>query len=176
MVTESSCFGEIPFLEAKKLIESVEPMLEGSLHFSQKWLDENHWEAIPIPDTFDELDTDRLSRMAKQVAAIEGFAILLEVDAEYKVYRVAWSSSNLLSFDKEFPLTNYLLIPENLGFAVIKEASYYFIIAGPANTIRTMVENSVDSARESFRNYANEDFWPDSIRIMLNEVADTYER
>lgn len=143
--------------------------------FRLDWLRDRNWIAVPVPDSIDDNHADALSDMSKESGDLHCYAVSIERDATEDVYSFPMTPSGIWGFEMEFTLQNMLAFPPSLNFAILRETSYYFVVAGPAPIVEIGVGDSLSDARTEFRTYAKDDFWREDESEWLCMTAKRYE-
>jgi hypothetical protein len=156
-------------------VSLIEPLVIKPNNLSLTWLNTQQWAAVPIPDSLNERDAKLIAEAAQQSGYSEGIVVTTELNEKPQVYKISITQEDLLTFNLEFSLSNFVITTEDLGFAIMSEAGYYFIIAGINSFVRKSIGGSLPAARISFREYAEDATWPANTQKFLIEVAKRYE-
>ncbi len=159
-------------LVIRKIQRMIEPMVEKPSDFNLEWLDNHRWAAVPVPDSINLVEAEWIAEAANSVGVEECFAITTELEGEPICFRVPMDRDSVLQADFDLALMNAMIVPDGAGFAVLRESSYYYLVAGETALVRRAVGCSFETAREMYRDYAvgfeKEKDW-------LVGVADRYE-
>lgn len=158
-----------------KIISNMLKMVKNKSHFRLDWLNDRSWIAVPLPDSINDEYAQMMSDMSEESGESRCYAVSIDSNNADNVYHFPSTADGFWEFEMEFPLQSYLVLPESLNFAILKDAVDYLIIAGPASLVRIGVGGSISDARTQFRSYANDGFWTDEERRWLNMVANRYE-
>lgn len=156
-------------------VSLIEPVVEKPAQLSSQWLTKRKWAAIPIPDSFNEIDAKRIAKTARQYGYSTGIAVSTELGEASEVYKIKFTKNDLLTFDSQFSLSNFLITTEDLAFVIMKEAGYYFIIAGKSDFVSRVVGDTFVKTRAKFKEYAEDADWPIKTRKALIEIAERYQ-
>ena len=93
------------------------------------------------------------------------YAISTESDAFG--YEFELSQNSLLEFRRACSLQHFLIVPNNLSFAILDEGDYYFIVAGSRNFCRQAIGVSFKTAHLMFREYAQSEPYGPAQEFLL---------
>ena len=161
--------------EAMSLIEDI---VDKPWHLNVQWLASHQWAAVPVESAshFDERDAELISQAAASMGCSWCLAAATEtLENSILCYRIQISKKGLLEFSRETTALNYVLLPEDRGFAVLCTSEDYYIVGGPREFVTKAVGTSIDEARQMFLKFADDQFWPESERKRLIAVAQKYE-
>lgn len=153
----------------------IEPLIIKPNNLSSTWLNKQQWAAVPVPDSPNEKDAKLIAEAAQDSGYSEGIVMTTELNEEPQVYRISITPENLMAFELEFSLNNFVMTTEDLAFAIMHEAGYYFIIAGTNSFVHKSVGGALSAAKNAFREYAEDTTWPVKTRNYLIEIAKRYE-
>lgn len=154
----------------------IEDIVEKPFHLKKEWLIQNKWLAVPTESPIYEQEAEWLSEAATKVSCNECLAIPTELQPfDYPFYRVPMTETGILDFAWESGGINYLLIPENKAFAVLKTTEDYSLFAGTIDFVTKAIGSSISTARDMFLRFASDSLWKESERNLLLDVAKKYK-
>ena len=152
----------------------IEDLVDRPNHLSLSWLSRHKWAATPVPDGFNDMDAEWISEAAQEAGYHVCLAVSTELEGDTICYQVDMTQDGLMEFGLEYSLTNFVIVPEDRYFAIMKESGYYFIVAGPKEFVRKSIGCSFRTARMMFDLYADDD-WPPRTKAFWKGVAKRYE-
>lgn len=165
-------------IEDSTIIAKAEFLIEGLVdkpsHLSLSWLRKHGWAAVPVPDSFNDMDAEWISEAAQEAGYNVCLAVSTELEDDTRCYQIDMTQDDLVEFDLEFSLLNFVIVPEDRYFAIMKESGDYFIVAGPKEFVRKSIGCSFRTARRMFDLYAD-DNWPARTKAFWQGVAKRYE-
>lgn len=154
----------------------IEDIVEKPIHLRNEWLTRNRWLAVPTESPIYEREAEWLSEAAMEANCNECLAIPTELQPlDYPFYRVRMTQTGILDFAWESGGINYLLIPANKAFTVLKTTEDYSVIAGRSDFVTKAVGSSIPVARDMFLRFANDSLWKESERGFLVDIAKRYK-
>ena len=117
------------------------------------------------------MDAEWISLAAHEVGC--NFCLAIEL-GKNNVYEIELTQDNLLEFDSKISTSDYIIVPTNRYFILMRVRGSHFIIAGPKQFVRKSIGCSFQTAREMFEIYAD-DPEPPERKELLREVAKRYE-
>ena len=152
-------------------------LLDKPEDFSQKWLINRKWMAVPIPDRITEIDAPKIvDSVTKHFQNEKIVAISTDIGTNDIFEFKEFSIKTLLEFDRYYSLHNFVILSSNISFCILKEAGLYVIIAGPPAFVEDATYLPVSSMMAEFWEYAKDGFSIESIRRYLIVLANKYEQ
>lgn len=125
---------------------------------------------VPVPDSFSEDEASGLASAAAARGISSAVAITTEPDIYAEQFLVQMVTDDVIEFDLGCHLRYFLLVPESGEFAVLHEANFYWLLAGPPDFVTDVLQQSPADAFDAFeREYASGD-WPRNARTMFEEL------
>ncbi|MGO9118089.1 MAG: hypothetical protein ACLQPD_10805 [Desulfomonilaceae bacterium] len=162
-------------VEIDHILQLVDALVDRPNHFSLEWLQTRCWAAIPRPGVMSDMDAEWIGEAANNIGCQECFAITTELGRNPICYRIAMTQKGLVDFESQPLPFDFVIVPKDLRFAIMSQASSYFIVAGPKSFVRTAVGCSSRTARQMFLDYYSDEFWPDDTRQRFASLAKRYE-
>lgn len=160
------------------MIQRLESMIEGLIdkpsHLNTDSIAKKRWVAVPVEKGrhFEEDEVEIISRAIQVLGYTECFAIATELIGEYpRCYRIPMTKEGLIDFSQECAGLNFILVPEDLSFAILCTSEDYNIFAGPLRFVESALGVDLSTARMKFREVASDAWW----KGRLLEVANKYE-
>lgn len=155
----------------------IEDLVDKPWHLNIEWLVRHRWAAVPVESAshFSERDAELLSEAAKLLDCHKCLAVATEpLLPEELCYRVPTTQEGLLEFSHEATALNYVLLPEDRSFSVLCTSEDYYLVAGSREFVTKAIGASIDSGREAFLKFADDQLWPEATRRRLIAVAERY--
>lgn len=158
----------------QRLQSTIERLVKKPWHLNTDWIADKKWVAVPVEKGrhFEEEEAKTISHTLLLFGYTECFAIATEPMGNYpRCYLVPPTKEGLIDFSKECAGLNFVLIPENLSFAILCTSENYNIFAGPSDFVEKAVGTDIATARIKFREVASDEWWEGR----LLKVARKYE-
>jgi hypothetical protein len=139
----------------------IQDIIDSPGNFKVDWLIHNKWIAVPVESAshFNRSDTEIISHALQTINCAYCFAIATEPLANFNRYfQVSTTSEGLLTFSKQCSHFNFVLIPEDLSFAILCTVYDYYVVAGSSKFVEQVVGGSIEVARTRFNKFASDDF------------------
>lgn len=158
-----SDFHPVTDLKLIALLEAaVTPLLDGPWHLRVEELARRSWAAVPVekgrhiePDA-----AEPLAAALQQQTSGPCYAVATEPTGQQpRCYLVGTSAEALLSFSHECAGLNFILVPRELGFALLFTSEDYNVYAGPRQFLEAVVAQPLKEARSAFEQYADDPWW-----------------
>jgi hypothetical protein len=144
----------------------MQRLLDGARHFSVEEIARRGWCVAAFPDAISEEQAKGIVAAAARRGIRSASAGTTESEEEQ--FELSVTSDGLLEFDANGLLRYYLLVTEQ--FAILLEANYYWLIAGPADFIEDAFGRSPAALlREFLSDYAEAE-WPPTTAAVLREM------
>jgi hypothetical protein len=164
--------------EIARLQALVGQVIDRPNHLSLDWLTRQGWDAVPTESAsyFVERTASRLANACQLLGQTECYAIATEpVKNAPLVYRLSTETDALLEFgEMAYPML-YVLVPENLEFAVLLTPDYE-LVAGPHPFVVSVLGTTVAEARSHYAAFFTSDKWSDENRHWFESVIQRYQR
>ncbi len=146
-------------------------MIDGERHFKLAALSSRRWCVAVVPDSITDDIASRLASAARRRSCDRGLAITTQGSVHEQQLVVPLTAEGFIGFEFSLLLRYFLLVPENEAFALLHEANYYWLLAGPPTFIVESLGMSPAGSIDQFlRDYANLKEWPARTRDVLREV------
>lgn len=170
---------KIQAISDQKIIQrfqsAIERLVEKPWHLNPDWIANKKWIAVPMEKGrhFEEEEAKTISHALLFFGYTECFAIATEPMGDYPhCYLVPPTKEGLLDFSKECAGLNFILVPENMSFAILCTSENYNIFAGPSDFVEKAIGTNIAAARAKFREVASDEWWEGK----LLEIAEKYEK
>ncbi len=159
----------------KQYNDLLAEILDHPEDFSQEWLIEHRWVAVPIPDRIIEKDAIAIIKsVSKYFNEEKILAISTDIGTNDIFEFKEFSVKTLLEFDRYYSLYNFVILSSDISFCILKEAGLYVIIAGPSSFVEDASSLPVSSMMAEFWEYATDKSWFEPIKKHLVKIADKY--
>ena len=157
-----------------KLDLVIQDIIDSPGHLKVDWLINNKWIAVPVESAshFNIIDAEVISHALQTINCEYCFAIATEPFANFpRHFQVSTTSEALLNFSKQCSHFNFVLIPEDLSFAILCTVYDYYIVTGSSKFVKQAVGGSLEVAQTKFNEFASDNCW----KGRLLEVAKRYK-
>jgi hypothetical protein len=161
--------------EIDHFVQLIDGLVDRPNHLSLEWLQAVHWAAIPRPDEMSYMDAEWIAEAANNIGCHECFAITTKLGRDPICYKIPMTQKGLMDFELQALPFDFVIVPKDLTFAIIRQARDYFIVAGPKSFVRTAVGCSFRTARQMFLDFYNDEFWTEDARQWFVSLAKRYE-
>lgn len=146
-------------------------MIEDERHFKLAAMSNRQWCVAAVPDSITDDIASRLGSAARRRSCDRGLAITTQSSVHEQQLVVPLTADGFIGFEFSLLLRYFLLVPENETFALLHEANYYWLLAGPSSFIEESLGLSPEASIDRFvRDYASSKEWPPRTRDVLHEV------
>lgn len=146
-------------------------------HLDSDFLRSEGWVAVPVESGmhFSAEDAVNIANAMSMKHLAEVNALLNEDLKNISRYlRVDVSKSGIQKFGKEYGSYNYVLVPDDLSFAIICTTYDYYLICGDRRFVECALGMRIPEAMEKFRDYASDEDWRPEDNTRLLEVYEKY--
>jgi hypothetical protein len=143
-------------------------------HLRAAWIIDRGWIVVPVEKGrhFEEDDAARTARAMRGFGYEQCYAVATEpMDDDPHAYSVPATRDGLIDFSRTTAGLNFILIPQDLSFAVLCTSEDYNLYAGSRDFVELALGTDVDSARAQFREIAADEWW----QGRLLQVSERYE-
>lgn len=161
--------------EIEQIVQLIDGLVDRPNHLSLAWLQTQGWAAVPRPDEISEMDAEWIAEAANNIGCHECFAITTELGRDPICYRIAATQKGFMDFEWQALPFDFVILPKDLQFAIMRQARSYFILAGPKSFVRTAVGCSFRTARQMFLDFYTDEFWSEDVRQWFVSLAKRYE-
>lgn len=147
-------------------------LVAGERHLSLEALRRRQWCVAAMPDSITDDVAMRLASAASRRSADRGTAVTTDDDVYEQQLVVPLTPEGFIAFEFSLLLRYFLLVAENETFALLHEANYYWLLAGPLPFIEESIGMTPAASIDHFlQDYANSHEWPPRTSDMLREVS-----
>lgn len=149
-------------------------LLSSPTEFSLESLRRRGWVAAPVRDGISDEEATRISAAATELGESKAVCVTTEPRMILEAWEVELSEEGLHRFHYNCMLRVFLLAPESLSFALLDEADYFYILAGPRAFVEAAVGRCLAEALNAFSRYAETVTAHGKTREWLRETATRY--
>jgi hypothetical protein len=147
-------------------------LVDGERHFRRTAMRKKGWCVAPLPDSITDEQASALATAAQKRSIDEAIACTTQSAVNEEQYIVPMTLAGVVAFEFSCLLRYFLLAPREVDFAILHEANYYWLLAGPPEFIVECLGVSAEQAITAFlSDYAGAEDWPEQTTQMLREVA-----
>lgn len=160
-----------------KLQSLSQDIVANEFDFKTEWVCQNRWIVVPTESALTAKDEEWWSNACASFGYMEFYAIITEPNPNnFPCYIVQANKQGIYEMDYECSANHHLLMPEDQGFAILRPFGLYSLIAGPKPFVEMAVGSTIETARETFREFAGDTAWQENDRSFLLGIAERYTR
>lgn len=159
----------------QKLAAMIADVTDPPWHLKPEWIVKQGWVAVPVEKGrhFEANEAETVSQALQALGCTECLAIATEPMGEYPhCYRVPCTKEGLLDFSHACAGTNFVLIPEDLSWAILCTSEDYNVFAGPLALVESALGTDISTALARFRAVAADAWWESRLLEVLKKYTE----
>ncbi len=170
-----NALASLPQDEAEHLQQELSrELLSSPIEFDPESLRRRNWVAVPVRDGITDEQAAWIEAAIADIGESKAVCVTTESKTRPEAYEVELSKSGLLKFHYNCLLRPFVLAPQSLTFALLDEADYFYVVAGPEVFVEAAVGRPVAEAAAAFLRYAQKIPESRRTREWLMDIAENY--
>ena len=149
-------------------------LLSSPTEFDLESLRRRNWVAAPVRDEITDEQAIWIEAAIADLGESKAVCVTTEPKMQLEAYEVELTDEGLHRFHYNCLLRVFVLAPESLSFALLDEADYFYILAGPKPFVEASLGKPIADAMEAFLEYARRSSESERTREWLRDTAERY--
>jgi len=152
-------------------------VLDSELHLDNSFLRSQQWIVVPV-ESGSHFDDSDISRIASAVQSAENRRLnaffvedVSDVDSHFQFEA---DCDGLRHFNLKCGHFNYAICPNDWSFLIVCTTNDYYLLAGKQEFVESALGTSISEGRKEFDEFASQDDWLESEKLVFREIAARY--